>query len=68
MRKTAILGVLSVLSSLFFISMIAVLNQAPFWLSMDTIITVSCIMLLFKRNDPVFHVCISKNESMIYVG
>ena len=74
MRKTAILAVLSIASSLFFISMITVINISPFWLSMDTIITITCIILLFKRNDPVFDVC-SFNKystlsilSMIYIS
>ena len=56
-RKSAILAVLSVGSSLYFISMISAINIAVFWLSLDIIVTTTCIILLFKRNDPVFDVC-----------
>ena len=56
-RKTSILGLLSVLTSLMAIIMISVINIINFWFSMDIIVTTTCIMLLFYRNQPVFSCC-----------
>eukprot|EP01084_Bolivina_argentea_P028336 52682_1 len=53
-RKTSILGILAVLTSMFAINMISVINITEFWMSLDIIATSTCIILLFKRNQPIF--------------
>lgn len=56
-RKTSLLGLLSVITSLLAIVMISVINIIDLWFSIDIICTVSCIMLLFQRNQVIYSCC-----------
>eukprot|EP01084_Bolivina_argentea_P241612 405561_1 len=53
-RKTSVLGIWSVVTSLFSIGMIFVLNTTELWLSLDLIANAICLMLVFSRNEPIF--------------
>eukprot|EP01084_Bolivina_argentea_P095853 172324_1 len=53
-RKTSILGILCVLSSNFFVSMISVVATTEFWMSLELIITTTCVLLVFHRNEKIF--------------
>ena len=56
-KKTSILAIIAVASSVYFIMMLAVINTAVLWLGIDSTITITCIILLFKRNDIIFDCC-----------
>ena len=57
LRKSCILACLSVISSLVLVGMIAVVECAALWLTLDIIITTLCIVLLFKQYDHTFDCC-----------
>eukprot|EP01084_Bolivina_argentea_P062742 114719_1 len=56
-HKSALLGFIVIISSVMCLAMIAITSAGVFWFSVDQIINTTSMLLLFKKNDKIFHFC-----------